>query len=73
MNRNQRNQNRATARDLAEEVLEMNLPHGLSLRGGKLTYECSGCRTDREWCGTPEEFADPDSIKACGGTQWCIP
>lgn len=73
MNALQRNQNRATARQLAEEVYEANLPAGLTLRGSALYFECPHCGSDSEWYGTAEDFRDPDTVKACGGTQWCIP
>lgn len=73
MNRKQRNQNRATAKALADEVYEANLPLGLRLSGGELRYKCPRCESDRQWYGTPEDFADPDTTKLCGGTQWCLP
>lgn len=73
MNALQRNLNRATARRLAEEVYEANLPDGLTLRGGVLYFNCPRCGNDSEWYGTAEDYSDPVTVKACGGTQWCIP
>jgi|GEM_PF-2218236 len=73
MNALQRNKNRATARLLAEEVYEANLPNGLTLRGNVLYFECPRCGNDSEWYGSAEDFMHPDAVKACGGTQWCIP
>lgn len=73
MNAQQRHQNRRTARLLAQEVFEANLPDGLYMTKGRLTYNCEGCERECEWYGTPEEFEDPDAIKLGGCTQWCLP
>jgi hypothetical protein len=73
MNRIQRNKNRETARQLSEYVFEATLPDGLTIKDGALHYECASCGNSREWYGTPDDFADPDAIKLCGGTQWCLP
>lgn len=71
MNRKQRNQSRATALDLADEVFEANLPDGLTLRGGELQYECPSCGRDREWFGDDVRDFDPSS--PCGQSEWCLP
>ena len=73
MNAQQRYQNRATARALAEEVFEASLPEGLTLRRGKLYYDCEGCERVCEWCGTPEDFAHPNAIKLGGCSPRCCP
>ena len=73
MNRNQRNKNRATALALTYEVLEANLPDGLTFSRGKLFYDCEGCDRECVWEGTPQEFEAPDAIKLGGCTQWCCP
>lgn len=52
---------------------EKELPDGLWMNNGSMTYTCPRCENDREWYGTVEDFEDPDSVKLCGGTQWCIP
>lgn len=73
MNRRQREQNRRTARDLAQEVFEANLPDGLTLYRGKLLYDCERCDRECEWHGTAEDFAAPDAIKLGGCTERCCP
>lgn len=71
MNRQQREQNRRTARALTQEVFEVNLPHGLTLRRGELRYEYPSCGGDREWFGdNPKDF---DPYAPCGGSERCIP
>ncbi len=73
MNRQQRDANRANAQALAEEVFEANLPDGLYMRSGVMTYDCEGCGGECEWHGTPEEFDEPNEIKVGGCTEWCLP
>lgn len=73
MNRQQREQNRRTARVLAEEVFEAKLPDGLTHYRGKLLFDCEGCGRECEWNGTPEDFADPDAIKLGGCSPRCCP
>lgn len=73
MNRNQREQNRRTARVLADVVFEMNLPDGLRMRGRQFRYTCPSCEQDREWYGEKKDVVDFDQYMPCGGSERCIP
>lgn len=75
MNRKQRMQNRDTARDLSDSNFEAALPDGLYMGKTRLDLYCycDSCEYRMEWEGTPEEFADPNTYKMCGGSPRCRP
>jgi hypothetical protein len=73
MNHKQRDQNRRTARLLAQDVFYANLPCGLISRRGKLYFDCEGCERECEWHGTPQDFAAPDAIRLGGCSERCCP
>jgi hypothetical protein len=51
---------------------EQELPEGLFLKDGVISFECNSCHNIAEWSGEPGEF-DIDGTNVCGGSPYCLP